>query len=108
MDDLSRDRVFSEQTSLSEPCDEFTMLITDVLISKLKAYERTRNLIIWHDGSSLSSHSHLLITVACIYDRAIFLTDEEYYKKEGIHFILQAFVEKPSIDILARTPEIDK
>ena len=34
MDDLSRDRVFSEQTSLSERCDEFTMLITDVLISK--------------------------------------------------------------------------
>ena len=53
------------------------MLTTDVLISKLKAYEGTLNFIIWHDGSSLSSHSHFLLTVACIYDRAIFLTDEE-------------------------------
>ena len=77
MDELSRDRVVSELASLSEWFDEFSMLTTDVVISKLKAYERTLNLIIWHDVSSLSSHIHFLLTVACIYDGAIFLTDEE-------------------------------
>ena len=77
MVELSRDRVVSELASLSEWCDEFSMLTADVLISKLKAYARTRNLRIWHDGSSLSTHSHHLLTVACIYDRAINLTDEE-------------------------------
>ena len=54
MVELSRDRVVSELASLSEWCDEFSMLTADVLISKLKGYARTRNLRIWHDGSSLS------------------------------------------------------
>ena len=108
LDELPRDRVVSELASLSEWSDEFSMLTTDVLTKKLKAYERTRNLITWHDGSSLSSHSHLLITVACLYDRAVFLTDEEYYQKEGVHVNVQAVVEKPFIHILARTPATDQ
>ena len=77
LDELPKDRVVSELGSLSECSDEFSVLTTDVLTSKLKAYERTHNLITWHDGFSLSSRSHLLITVACLYDRAVFLSDEE-------------------------------
>ena len=77
LDELPKDRFVSELGSLSECSDEFSMLTTDVLTSKLKAYERTHNLMTWHDGFSLSSHSHLLITVACLYDRAVFLSDEE-------------------------------
>ena len=84
------------------------MLTTDVLIIKLKAYERTRNLITWHDGSSLSSHTHLVITVACLNDRTVFLNDEEYYQKECVHASFQAVVEKPAIHILARTPATDQ
>ena len=84
------------------------MLTTDVLTKNLEAYEKTYNLITSHNGSSLSSHSHLLITVACLYDRAVFLTDEEYYQKEGVHVNVQAVVEKPFIHILARTPATDQ
>ena len=57
---------------------------------KLKKYQRTRNLILWHDGSSLSSHSHILIIVACLYDTAVFYTDEEYYQMRGIRCNVQA------------------
>ena len=38
LDELPRDIVTSELASLSEWCDEFSMLTTDVLINKLKAY----------------------------------------------------------------------
>ena len=108
LDELPRDKVVSELASFSEWCDEFSMLTTDVLIRKLKAYERTRNLITWHDGSSFSSHSHLLKPVACLYDRAVFLTDEEYYQKEGVHANVQAVVKKVFIHILVRTPATDQ
>ena len=30
---------------------------------KLKKYERTRNLIVWHDASVISNHSHILFCV---------------------------------------------
>ena len=41
LDELPKDRFVSELGSLSECSDEFSMLTTDVLTSKLKAYERT-------------------------------------------------------------------
>ena len=52
--ELPRDGAVSELASMSEWCDEFSVLTTDFLISKLKANERPRNLLTWHGGSSLS------------------------------------------------------
>lgn len=51
------------------------------LIQKIKTLQRTRHLMFWHDGSSLASHSYLLILVSCMYDPAVFYTDEEYFQK---------------------------
>ena len=42
------------------------------LQKKLKYFERTRHLMMWHDGSTLSSHSYLLMMVSIMYDRAVF------------------------------------
>ena len=75
---------------------------------KLKKYQRTRNLIFWHDGSPLSSHSNILITVACLYDTAVFYTDEEHYEMIGIKCNVQAFVEKRFLHILAHSPSNDQ
>ena len=57
---------------------------TDILKSKLKKFERTRNLMFWHDGSTISNHSHIFVMVSCLYDPAIFVTDEEYSKSNGV------------------------
>ena len=38
----------------------------NVLINRLKTYERTRHLMMWHDGSSRSAHSHLLMMILCL------------------------------------------
>ena len=56
---------------------------TDILNNKLKKFERTRNLIFWHDGCTISSYSHILVMASCFYDPPIFLTDEEYSKSNG-------------------------
>ena len=41
------------------------------LLQKMKTFQRTRNLIFWHDGSILSSHRYVLIMVATLYDNAV-------------------------------------
>ena len=48
---------------------------------RLKKYERTRHLQIWHDGSTLCNHGHLLFCVNVLYDPAFFihLLDIHYY-----------------------------
>ena len=57
--------------------------------NRLKKLQRKRHLIMWHDGSTISNHGHLLITVACLYDEAVHLTDTEFYQKysEYIYFL---------------------
>ena len=85
-----------------------TFTKTDILKNKLKKFERTCNLMFWHDGCTISNHSHILVMVSCLYDPAIFLTDEEYSKSNGVLANLQAIVEKPFLYILARSPSTDQ
>ena len=54
----------------------------EILRDRLKKYERTRNIILWHDASSLANHGHLVFMVHTLYDPAIHLTNEEYRKKK--------------------------
>ena len=49
----------------------------------LKKLQRQRHLMFWHDGSTISNHGHILIMVLCLYDKAIHLTDQEFYEKYG-------------------------
>ena len=51
------------------------------LRTKLKNHERTRHIQIWHDGSSISNHGHILFCVNIIYDPAVFYTSDEYERK---------------------------
>ena len=80
---LSREEVIHQLKTINEfnsfDCDAYTQ----VLKKRLRMYEHTRHLIFWQDGSSLSSHSHILIMVSWLYDTAVFVTDEECFKLEG-------------------------
>ena len=62
----------------------------------------------WHDGSTISNHSHILAMVSCLYDPAVFLTDEEYSKSNSVLANIHAVVEKPFLDILACCPSTDQ
>ena len=46
--------------------------------------------------------------VVCLYDTAVFYTDEEYYIMSGIKCNVKASVEKPFLHILARSPSNDQ
>ena len=39
--------------------------------------------MMWHDGSTISNHGHVLFMVAKVYDKAIHYTDEEVLNTTG-------------------------
>ena len=48
-------------------------------------------------GSTLSSHGHLLMMVACLFDPPVFLTDDEYKEKYHMKVNVWSEVEKPEL-----------
>ena len=48
----------------------------DTMKRKLKFFERSRHLQIWHDGSSVANHSHIMLSVNVLYDPVIGLWDK--------------------------------
>ena len=78
---LGMQELVSEYQRISEPLDE--SLSIDNLKSILKTFHRQRFLSCWHDTSTVSYSSHLLITFAILYDPALYYTDEEYFELTG-------------------------
>ena len=76
-------------------------------LNVLKHFQRRRHLMIWHDTSTISNHSHLLIMVKTIYDPAIFYKNEEYEKIYRQKINIQVEIEKPEIYVIARCPPTD-
>ena len=74
------------------------------LQNKLKYFQRRRHLMIWHDGSTICNHSHVLFTCSEVYDKAIHLTDEEVLQIFGKKVDVQETIEQPQIYIFARCP----
>ena len=66
------------------------------LRKKLCQFERTRHLMLWHDGSTLSNHGHLLMMVCVIYDPAI------YYilTKNFLNYIMKILISKLLLNVL--------
>ena len=57
----------------------------------------TRHLQIWHDHSTLANTGHIIFTVNCLYDPAIYMTAEECKEAAGKVANVQAEVEKPHV-----------
>ena len=64
----------------------------------------SRYLQLWHDGSCISNHSHFLMVVNTLYDKAIHLTDKEFETFHGKKIDAQGEVENPDVYILVRCP----
>ena len=79
-----------------------------ILLERLKKFERTRNLMVWHDCSTVSNHSHFLVMIATMYDPAVYLTNKEYFTKFGEQVDVQATVEQPNLYIFGRCPSNDQ
>ncbi|XP_065678700.1 uncharacterized protein LOC136093585 [Hydra vulgaris] len=78
------------------------------LRKKLLYFNRRRHIQVWHDGSTVNNHSHLLFMVNCVYDKAIYYTEKEYFEIHGKKIDVQAQIEKPELYIFARCSSTDK
>ena len=82
LDDFYDKTLRTKITEELQRIDEFSLSMNDlsdnVLSSKLKLLQLKRPLALWHDGSTLSYYSHLLIMVNVLHDLNIFYTSEEY------------------------------
>lgn len=105
---MSKEEIINHLAIMGEVKESYLKLDQDELLSLLKSFENTRNLMLWHDGSTISNHGHLLMTVATMYDKAIHLTDAEYFEKYGRSINVQSVIEKPNVYILARCPSTDQ
>ena len=68
----------------------------------LKKIQRTRHLLVWDDTSTVANHGYMVVLVSCLYDPAVYLTDEEYKTKTGKITNIQRIIEEPQLHIIAR------
>ena len=88
-------------------CDDLTKSSQEHR-QQMKTFQRTCNLIFWHDGSTLSSHGYILIMVARMHYDAVFMTNEEDFQLTGISTEIQPTIEKPYLNILTRYPSTEQ
>ena len=67
----------------------------------VKAFQRTRSLILWHDHGTILGLGCIIITVHIAYDPAVFLTQQEYEARCGKSASMQSHVERPVIHLMA-------
>ncbi len=99
-------------TTLTERLSSLNELNLDDSINtmkqKLKNFERTRNIIMWHDASVIANHSHILFCVNVMYDPAVFHTSKEYEEISGDTVDVQAEIESPELYIIGRCRSNDE
>ena len=97
-----KDQMLEFLKKYNEYYPHFDTLSVNEIHFKLDVLMQTQNLMFWYDSSSISNHSHLMIMVSCMFDPAVYLADDEYFKIHGKHVNVQSIVEKPYLYILAR------
>lgn len=75
---------------------------------KLKKLERSRCFQIWHDGSVVASHGHILFCLNILYDPAVFYTSSEYKEITGDYVDIQSQVESPELYLIGRCASNDE
>ena len=106
-ENLSHQETINKLSSINELIDDE---INDLprLKEKLKTFQRTRYLQVWHDGSAIKNHGHILFCVNIMYDPASFLTSDEYFDKTGKRVNVQRVVEMPELYLIARCRSNDE
>ncbi len=74
---------------------------TESLQEKVKAIQRTRHLLLWHDHATLLGSGYILITLTILYDSAVFLTTAEYTTPTERLNVCER-IEKPQIYLITR------
>ena len=104
-DNLGRNELFNRLNSIGEFNENENI---EFMRGKLKQFERTRHLQIWHDGSTIANHGHILFCVNILYDPAVFFTSKEYKNNFGLDVHIQRKVETPELYIIGRCRNNDE
>ena len=82
------------------PVRETEDLSTDQMQKIIANQQRQRSLAIWHDHSTILNNGLIMITIHVVYDKEVFLINEEYHHKTGKCTNVQRQVEQPEIYML--------
>ena len=58
----------------------------------------------WHDDSTLTNHSHILMNFSAMHDPAASITDQKYFKNHKKSLNALAEVEKPHLYLMGMVP----
>ena len=105
-ENISRDELVKRLQSINEFYADNENL--NDMKARLRRHERTRHLQIWHDGSVLNNHGHVLFCINVLYDPAVFYTSAEYALLFGSNVNVQREVEFPEVYIVARCGSNDE
>ena len=103
---ISKIDLINRLSSICESVNENENLNT--MKERLKTHERTRHLQVWHDGSSIANHGHIVFCVNVLYDPAVFYTSAEYAVLAKTDVNVQREVEEPELYIIGRCPSNDE
>ena len=105
-ENISKEELTKRLLSIGEFIHE-TESLSDMK-ERLKQYERTRHLHIWHGGSCIANHGHILFCINVLYDPAVFYTSAEYTILANIDTNVQREVESPQLYIIGRCGSNDE
>ena len=64
--------------------------------------QRSRTISFWHDHSTILGCGYVLVTVQVVYNRAVFMSESEYYAATGnVSSNLQQLIEEPELYLVA-------
>ena len=102
---LEKEQFYCRLKSISElNCNE----TVDDTRGKIKQFERTRHLQVWHDASDIANHGHILFCINVLYDPAGFFTTKEFKEKFGLDVNVQRKVETSDLYIIGRCRHNDE
>jgi hypothetical protein len=105
IDNIGMTEVTNFFSQIDEPVPD------DLETARIKISElgQRRHLKVWHDHSDILNRTYFSIMISCIYDRAFYLTNQEYKAKypdrKPVH--VQSLVEKPKMYVFGQSKSTD-
>lgn len=107
LNSMTREQLIAELERVGET-DKNDTNDEEAMKKKLKNIERTRNIMVWLDNSTVANAGYLVCLITCLYDPAVFYTDEEYIAAFGEKVNIQQIIEEPELHFIARCGSSDK
>jgi len=106
IEDMSEEQLVAKLKNLNE-LNGIDTNDSHQMKQKLKEVERTRHLMIWLDNSTVANSGYLACLVTCLYDPAVYYTNEEFKEEFGKSVNIQKIIEEPEVHFIAKCGSSD-